>query len=290
MSKNILDALNNALRRGNRNLPTVINHNNNNRVSSNGALLEYYIKDLFCDNSYNYTDSELKLDEYQKEFSYLGNSNNPPDFIIKQGPAIEVKKLESAGARSIALNSSHPKDFLYSNYKRINQACRSCEDEFGGWEKKDMIYAIGNIVNGRIHSLWLLYGDCFCADKSSYERISDTIEDGISSIPGVDFSETNELSRINNVDPLGITYLRVRGMWGIAHPSYIFSRLLQDNFDSGTNIYVLMKEEKHEEIIQKPNFSTFLNNGTLTIKNVNIKDPNNPARDVRAVFYNGVIY
>src|SRR5699024_11579610 len=62
--------------------------------------------------------------------------------------------------------------------------------------------------------LWFVYGDCYCADKSYYERIADTIKDGVSSIPDVDFGETKELGRVNKVDPLGITYLRIRGMWG----------------------------------------------------------------------------
>ena len=39
----------------------------------------------------------------------------------------------------------------------------------------------------------------------------------------VEFSETNELGRVNKVDPLGITYLRIRGMWGIENPIKVFN-------------------------------------------------------------------
>src|SRR5690606_27543800 len=156
-----------------------------------------------------------KLNEYQKIFSYLGNSNNPPDFIIRHGAAVEVKKIEGKNPNGIALNSSYPKDYLHHDDIRIKKECRDCEDEFGGWKRKDMIYAIGNVKNDKIHSLWFVYGNCYSADRSTYERIAEKIKDGVSSIPGVDFGETKELGRVNRVDPLGITYLRIRGMWGI---------------------------------------------------------------------------
>ena len=34
------------------------------------------------------------LEKYSEVFSYLGNTSNPPDMIIKDGDAIEVKKLK----------------------------------------------------------------------------------------------------------------------------------------------------------------------------------------------------
>lgn len=40
--------------------------------------------------------------------SHQGNKNHPPNFIIRGGDAIEVKKIESKN-RNIALNSSFPK-------------------------------------------------------------------------------------------------------------------------------------------------------------------------------------
>ena len=62
-----------------------------NRANSMGDALELYIKDLFC-NSLNENDINEKNEIYSEYFSYLGNQNNPPDMIIKQGDAIEVKK------------------------------------------------------------------------------------------------------------------------------------------------------------------------------------------------------
>jgi NgoPII restriction endonuclease. len=61
-----------------------------------------------------------------------------------------------------------------------------------------MLYAIGNVPKdtNQLKSLWLVYGDCFCADKEIYERIKDTISSGITSIPDVEFTQTNELGKV----------------------------------------------------------------------------------------------
>ena len=81
-----------------------------NKINSVGDALEMYIKDLFSD-AFNLSDEE-KLEKYDKIFSYTGNKNNPPDIILKNGDAIEVKKIESRNS-SLALNSSYPKAKLY---------------------------------------------------------------------------------------------------------------------------------------------------------------------------------
>ncbi|MCK8827060.1 NgoPII family restriction endonuclease [Natroniella acetigena] len=96
-----------------------------NRVNHVGDALEYYIKDLFC-NTFELEDVSDKEYEYSNYLSYLGNQNNPPDFIIENGAAIEVKKIGSQGA-SIALNSSYPKNKLYNDDPRITDVCRNCE-------------------------------------------------------------------------------------------------------------------------------------------------------------------
>lgn len=281
---NVLIALNNILNRKQNTMPTVVDHKNNNRVNSAGDLLEYYVKDAFCGTSMDLVNSEEKLREYQKRFSYLGNSNNPPDFIVRHGVAVEVKKIENRTFNSIALNSSFPKDYLHHDDIRIKKECRDCENEYGGWTKKDMIYAVGNVEKNHLHSLWFVYGDCYAADKSTYERIATTIKDGVSAIPGVEFGETKELGRVNRVDPLGITYLRIRGMWGIEHPSAVYRTFINPD-NTKTNIYVLMKKETYEKINDKPDFQQFIDQDILKIQEVQIPNPNNPAKNLDAILY-----
>ncbi|SHK50484.1 NgoPII family restriction endonuclease [Tepidibacter formicigenes] len=287
MNTNVLVALKNLLESRNNKLLEI--YGGSNRANNMGDALEYYIKDLFC-NSLDEQDFDKKDRIYSEYLSYSGAKNNPPDFIVKKHIAVEVKKIQGLGFGNIALNSSYPKDYIYSNSKLITEACRTCEDEFGGWDKKDIVYAIGNIDSkqNKLKVLWLLYGNTYCADQQTYLRYKEVIKEGIEEISGVDFSETNELGKIHNVDPLKITELRIRGMWSIKHPMKVFSYLTKDYFkDDNFRAYVLMLKSDFNKIDDKykEELNKYIDSGLLSMENVEIKNPNNPVKYVDAILY-----
>jgi len=243
-------------------------------VNKVGDSLEFFVKDMFS-LSLNEKDKKVKEENYRKELSWLGHATTPPDFIIKNGDAVEVKKIEGLKS-TIALNSSFPKDKLYSDDSRITQGCKDCEV----WSEKDMIYAIGTVNENILKSLWFVYGDCYCATKNTYLRVADAISDGIRNVEDIELVETtNELGGVRRVDPLGITYLRVRGMWNIEHPSKVFDYI--DNLDRSL-INVIMSESKYNSFpdIDKANLSKI---GNVKIDKIAIKNPNNPAKLLPAV-------
>lgn len=246
-----------------------------NRANDMGKGLEEYIKDLFA-GTVNETNERSRALTLSKVFSYLGNQNNPPDAMLRGGDAIEVKKIESNNS-SLALNSSYPKAKLFSDSLMINTACRSCEK----WSVKDMIYAVGIVPEGSgdISSLAMVYGDDYCADKSVYEKIKNVIKNGVQSIPDVEFAETKELGRVNRVDPLGITYLRVRGMWGIENPFNVFDYLFKRNPDKSFNFMCIINEDKWNTFDNTSELLALLGKiDGLKISNEQIKSPNNPAQ------------
>ena len=111
--------------------------------------------------------SKKRITLYNKHFSYLGNQNNPPDLIITNGDAIEIKKTES-NSGNIALNSSFPKEELYKNSPMITKACRDCEPR---WEEKDICYIIGSVDKDKfLKGLWFIYGNCYCANSETYTK------------------------------------------------------------------------------------------------------------------------
>ncbi|MFA6145456.1 MAG: NgoPII family restriction endonuclease [Sulfurimonas sp.] len=125
-------------------------------------------------------------------------------------------------------------------------------------------------------SLWLVYGDCFCADKEIYERIKETIPNGITSIPDVEFTETNELGKVKKVDPLGITDLRIRGMWHIENPAKIFNYIYQYDDTKSFQLICLMKSSKYYSFSNEDR-DLLEKNANILIREVKIKNPNNPA-------------
>ncbi len=246
--------------------------NYKNRMNNMGETLESFINDALCNSFID--DDQIKLKKKSECFSYLGNQNNPPDLIIKKGDAFEIKKIES-NEGSLALNSSFPKDKLYRNSTMITNACRDCEDD---WIQKDICYVIGCIDKQEsFKSLWFVYGDCYCANPEIYMRIKDKITDGIQSL-GIETSETNEIAKVKKVDPLGITDLRVRGMWSIYHPRKVFEYVTQKS--NKPYIKAIMLTEKFNsfdeaiktKIQEKANVTT-----------INIKNPNNPAQLQQAI-------
>ena len=70
----------------------------------------------------------------------------------------------------------------------------------------------------------MIYGDCLFADNDYYDEKIKPIVDAIKQ-SDLDLSETQELGRINKVDQLGVSSLRIRGMWIFQNPRKVFKEL-----------------------------------------------------------------
>ena len=247
-------------------------YTNHNRANSMGDALEEYIKDIFA-GTYTITDEQKRLKMISESFSYLGNNSNPPDAMLKNGDAIEVKKIENYNS-SLAY-SSYPKHKLYADSPMISIHCKDAED----WNEKDIIYAVGVVDNNKLLNLSFVYGLDYCASEETYTKIKTKIKDGVEAIPGVEFAETRELGRVNKVDPLGITYLRVRGMWGIENPWTVFKYVYEKDLNSEFNFFSIINEEKYSEFNKedRKEFEDFVNNSDLSMIKIKIKNPDNPA-------------
>jgi hypothetical protein len=254
-----------------------------NRINAVGDALEEYIKDIFAD-TIDETNLDQKINKYSEVFSWQGSQNNPPDLIIRNGDAVEVKKIGTIGSQ-IALNSSFPKAKLFAKDPMISSNCRKCED----WLEKDLVYAIGVTREQKLILLWLIYGDCYAANQDYYTRIKNTIATEISGIEDVNFSLTKELGRVNQVDPLEITYLRIRGMWGIKNPLDVYNYL--NLYDSNTTfqIIAIMKETKYLSFptASRNKLESCINSEReLSINLQNIKSPDNPEQVIPAKIIN----
>ena len=269
--KNIIDAIINIVKNPILELREYsISHN---RANSMGEALEEYIKDIFSGTLFE-NDKNKRLEIISEVFSYLGNTNNPQDSILRGGDAIEVKKIENKSS-SLALNSSYPKAKLYSNSSMITDACRNCEE----WEEKDIIYAIGTCEKNKLTSLIFVYGEDYAAENKIYENVKNKIKLGIETINGLEFSETNEIGRVNRVDPLGITYFRIRGMWGIENPIKVFDYIYERDNTKQFNFMALINEDKYNSFFNREELENLeKENKYLEIRNVKIKNPNNPAQ------------
>jgi len=267
---NILEAIYNIVNQKNFEIRAM--YSGRNRANGMGDALENYIKDAFA-GTFGVSDELEKMKTYNQKFSWLGSQNNPPDIMIKGGDAIEVKKTQSSNS-SLALNSSYPKTDLRHTSLMITKECKVCED----WKVKDLIYCVGHTTDTSLKSLWMVYGNSYAAKHETYQRIKNTIASGIKTIPDVVFADTKELGRVNQVDPLGITNLRIRGMWQIENPRKVFN-YLHESTDKSFELVCIIPTEKYSSF---PNESRTklegINEIGFSIENKQIKDPNNPAK------------
>jgi len=277
---NVLEAIYNIVHQNNFDLRSL--YSGRNRANAMGNALEDYIKDAFA-GTFGMQEEE-RMKKFNNEFSWLGSQNNPPDIMIKGGDAIEVKKTQSANS-TIALNSSYPKTDLRSSSPMITQDCRECET----WTCKDLVYCIGHTTDNSLKSLWIVYGSAYAANHETYQRIKNTISEGVKTIPNVVFSETKELGRVNNVDPLGITNLRVRGMWQIENPRRVFN-YLHSQTNKDFELVCIIPKDKYDSfpVESRLKIEAIKKNG-FSLENKLIKDPNNPANLISCKLIKSII-
>lgn len=270
MSNNLVNALINLIQNPITDLQT--SYIGRNRANSMGDALERYVQDLFI-NGFNMCETE-RLQAINEHFSYMGNASNPPDAMLRGGDALEVKKIETRNS-DLAFNSSYPKAKLHISHPMLTAGCRTAET----WEQKDMLYAVGTVEQNRLRALAFLYGEDYAADESVYETIKQRIKSGVETIEGVEFTPTKELGKINRIDPLGITYLRVRGMWGIQNPFKVFSYVYQRNFDNAFNAMAIINLEKWQTFDNTADLLAIIERTpNASISDIQIKNPNNPAQ------------
>ena len=196
MTNNILRAILNIVAFGDNDLKSYAS-TYLNRINAVGEQLEFYIKDAIA-TSFKLPQAQ-KQSTYSKVFSYLGNQNNPPDMIIKNSEAFEIKKIETAFA-SLALNSSPPKNKLRAGDIRITEACRNCENL--AWKEKDLFYVVGNVKEGVVNSLFFIQGVCYAANHTVYDKIHEPIKKDVDKIlDSLDLEkwETVELGKVKKL-------------------------------------------------------------------------------------------
>lgn len=244
-----------------------------NRANSMGEALEKYIVDSFANTILENDETRRNL-AVNNVFSYIGNNTNPPDAMLKGGAAIEIKKIETRSAH-LQLNSSSPKAKLHVDDPKLKKSAREAEK----WTEKNFIYAIGLVEKEDLKELALIDASIYCADKAVYNDIFDKLKTGIANIENLEFSPSQELGRLNRVDPLGITDYRLRGMWLLSNPFKVFNYVYTPKQEANFNLLCLLSSEKFKKFPEHVKLRNLAkSNPNLVIANVQVKDPNNPAR------------
>ncbi len=278
MGNNIIRAIINIVNFGNFDLKDYASKSHI-RINAVGEQLEFFVKDSIA-NSFN-VEKEAKEEKYSKVFSWLGNQNHPPDIIIRNSDAFEIKKIENQRS-SLALNSSPPKDKLLASDVRITKDCRGCEGE--EWKEKELFYVIGHTKSSKLRYIFFIQGTCYAASHEVYHKVHDPIKKEVDSVLdslGLEKGKTIEIGKVKRVDPLGITELRIRGMWQIQNPLKVYESSCNVSDKEKFHLFALLRKEKYSSF-PKEDAKELEKHPDINVKDIKIKDPNNPAKLIEA--------
>ena len=263
----ILDAIYNISQQDDLNIKEVTF--GNNRANNMGEGLESFVKDAFT-NTFNEPDKNKRNLEYNKVFSFQGSKRNPPDLMLKNGAALEIKKIEKKETE-LQLNSSHPKQTLKSTSPFITKKCKNCEE----WDERDFVYVIGHVEKSSLSTLWFIYGGIYAASEDTYISLKKDITENIEKNPNIEFPKTKELGRVNQVDPLKITNLRIRGMWLLQAPFKVFDYVFDYDPAKKFRCYALIPNSIYNEFTQESKSRINDPNTNIFISEVKVNDPDN---------------
>lgn len=304
METNIISAIISIIKSDNYSLNTFSISSENNRANATGDKLEDYIRAAFA-GILDEPDKKKRKEIYEDVFSYIGNTSNPPDMIIKYGDAIEVKKLEVKEKKStkrkvkkenkrpeiVQFNSSYPKQTLKRSDRSICEKCKACEDN---WKEKDMIYAVGFVKGANITHISLVYGSEYCASEKTYERLKTRLKTYLKKGDSTIDTSGNEIALIQDIDDMGITNLRVRPMWTHRTPESAFSYVHEMKHDPSIvfSLMCIINIDKWNTLANRDELEKLLNedldNKELEIKDIKVKDPDDVKKEKNAkliVFY-----
>jgi hypothetical protein len=181
-----------------------------NRVSQSGADVENAIQMGYCNclASQQYTHPGAFM-------SHLGSANNPPDFILANGCAVEVKKTSSISGE-IQLNSSPVKREI-----NIETATRAVADvlQQEARESAPLFYCFALMDGSFICKVAFIEGALL--DAADSQNMFGTASAGVQQAfadTDYDYLNSKEIARIQSAQGVFKTTLRVRPMWTITNP------------------------------------------------------------------------
>jgi hypothetical protein len=280
MSPNILTAIKNISYFRTNNMREYFEDYARSQIKTVRQQMEYYVKDAIS-GSFKSIKDKKPTDRYYGVFSYIGNKNKPPDMIIQGGDAIVIKTIKTYKG-SFTINNSPPKDRLMWNDPWIIENCRMIDG--GQWNSKDIFYVIGWIEKRRMKYLNFIQGSCFIPEQKFYNKILHDLKKNIYNYfesDGLEINRTIGLGKVNNMDPLCITNLRIKGVWRIKNPLKIFSDTFSYDKKQEFTLIALMLKNKFDSFPKK-DVDAIVRDKQIEIEDVKIKNPNNPQSKIDA--------
>lgn len=280
MSPNILTAIKNISDFKTNNMSEYFQDYATTQVKTVRQQMEYYMKDAIS-GSFKSVKDRKPTDRYNGVFSYIGSKNKPPDMIIQGGDALVIKTIKTYKG-SLTINNYPPKDRLKWNDPWILKNCQ--EIDGGQWNSKDIFYVNGWTEKRKMKYLNFIQGSCFIPEEEVYNKKIHGLKKNIYNYlesEGLEVINTIGLAKVNKMDPLDITNLRIKCVWSIKNPLRIFSDTFSYDKNNDFTLIVLMYKNKFDSF-PKNDIDAIVTDKQIEVKDVKIGNPNNPRKKMDA--------
>jgi hypothetical protein len=259
---------------------TSMNHLRRPGIKGEGAGLELWVKH-FLAGTINRSNDDQVIEVWNKKFSFLGGSSNPPDVMMKDSLAAEVKKTEGKSG-ALQLNSSWPIRTLHVSDQHITNDCRQAEN----WTEKPFLFFIGQVKQkaNSLKNLSIVDGRCLSDEEDVYLGVIAQIRAHMLQLGG---ATTKEIGRFNELDSTGRTNLRVRPMFSLSNPVHIFSEIFANSDTADFVLNVLLPESTYDSFPSDQRHRIENINPELHVQRTAIIDPTNSNSEMKAVLISG---
>lgn len=259
---------------------TSLNHLRKPGVSRAGEGLELWVKHFLAGTIGFVDDSSIQA-IWDNKFSFHGGTNNPPDVMLRNSIAAEVKKTEGKGG-TLQLNSSWPIRTLHCDDLHIAKKCRDAE----AWAEKPFLLFVGRIdpTANNISALWIIDGRCLSDNEEVYQSL---VSQARSAMLLLGSRDTKEIGQFAKLDTRGRTLLRVRPMFSLDHPATIFSTFFHHQTTEQFALDVLIPELAYDSFTAEDRRKLENADQGIVIKRLDIPDPTNKESNMRAVHISG---
>jgi hypothetical protein len=261
-------------------LGTSLNHLKRPGVNRAGEGLELWVKH-FLAGTIGHADEENIREIWNQCLSFHGGTNNPPDVMIRNSIAAEVKKTESASG-ALQLNSSWPIRVLLRDDAHITQECRDAET----WTEKPFLFIVGQVnpMTKSLLALWIVDGRCLADDETVYSSLMAKARASMLTLGG---DATREIGKFNSVDSLRRTALRVRPMFALNHPAKIFEIIFQQQGTKQFILNVLIPTSSYLNFSESQRAKISELDENLVIRDLEIQDPTDRTMLMNATLISG---
>jgi len=255
---------------------TSLNHLRKPGVSRAGEGLELWVKH-FLAGTIGFADDSIIQTIWDEKFSFHGGINNPPDVMLRNSIAAEVKKTEGNGG-TLQLNSSWPIRTLHHDDLHITKKCRDAE----AWTEKPFLLFVGQIdpTVKNISALWIIDGRCLSDNEEIYLSL---LSKARAAMLLLGSRGTKEIGQFANLDTRMRTVLRVRPMFSLLHPARIFNSIFIHQTTKQFALNVLLPESTYDSFTEEERRKLETAGKGAAINRLKIPDPTNTTSDVSAV-------